>query len=152
VFLINEDGEKVGEVSTQEALARANELELDLVEVAPNAKPPVCKILLWSKFKYEQEKKAKEMKKKGKQKKDKSMQFPATADVGDKEHKMKRVAEFLEKGHRVKVLVFIKGRLPFEKAETLMKELVAHFGEEYKTLEDRPMRQGRSLIVTFLPK
>ena len=106
----------------------------------------------YSKFKYEQNRKARDMKKKTKQKKDKGMRFPATIDIGDKNHKLKRVREFLDKGHKVKIAVYVKGRLPFEKAVVLMDEIRELLtNEEYKTLEDRPSRQGRGLNITFLP-
>jgi translation initiation factor IF-3 len=79
------------------------------------------------------------------------MRFPVTLDVGDRAHKMKRVVEFLSKGHKVKVDVFVKGRLPLDKAAELLKEIRAEL-IEYKTLEEYPMRMGRDVSMTFLPK
>lgn len=151
IFLIDAKGEKIGKMPTEKALTMAQEIGLDLVEVAPNADPPVCKIIDWAKFKYEQQKKLREQKKKTKMKKDKGMRFPATIDIGDKKHKLKRVQEFLQKGHRVTIDVYVKGRMPFEKAEELMSELMGKLSDKYKATEEKPEKTRNRLSITFLP-
>ncbi len=103
VRLVDEMGELLGVMSPQEALKLAREKELDLVEIAPQAKPPVCKIIEWSKFKYEYSKKQKGTKNTGSQMKE--MWFKPMIDDGDIDYRLKRIREFLDKKSKVKITV-----------------------------------------------
>jgi translation initiation factor IF-3 len=110
VRLVAEDGEQVGVVSIQDALARAEEAGLDLVEISPNAEPPVCKILDYSKYKYEQQKKASEARKKQKVIEVKELKFRPNIDDHDYQVKIRAARRFLEEGHKVKVTLRFRGR------------------------------------------
>lgn len=110
VRLIAEDGEQVGVVSIQDAMARAEEAGLDLVEISPNAEPPVCKILDYGKYKYEQQKKAAEARKKQKVIEVKELKFRPNIDDHDYNVKIKAARRFLEDGDKVKVTLRFRGR------------------------------------------
>ncbi|MCM2343622.1 MAG: translation initiation factor IF-3 [Alphaproteobacteria bacterium] len=110
VRLIAEDGEQVGVVSIQDALARAEEAGLDLVEISPNAEPPVCKILDYGKYKYEQQKKAAEARKKQKVIEVKELKFRPSIDDHDYQVKIKAARRFLEDGDKVKITLRFRGR------------------------------------------
>lgn len=110
VRLIAEDGEQVGVVSIQDALARAEEAGLDLVEISPNAEPPVCKILDYGKYKYELQKKASEARKKQKVIEVKELKFRPNIDDHDYNVKIKAARRFLEDGDKVKVTLRFRGR------------------------------------------
>lgn len=110
VRLIAEDGEQVGVVSIQDALARADEAGLDLVEISPNAEPPVCKILDYGKYKYEQQKKAAEARKKQKVIEVKELKFRPNIDDHDYQVKIRAARRFLEEGDKVKVTLRFRGR------------------------------------------
>ena len=105
VRLTDENGEQVGIVSIQDALARAEEAELDLVEISPNAEPPVCRIMNYGKFIYEKEKAAKEQKKKQKVVQVKEIKFRPGTDEGDYQVKLRSILRFLEDGDKVKITV-----------------------------------------------
>ncbi len=110
VRLIDAEGEQVGVIPTSEALQRAEESGLDLVEVSPNAKPPVCKIMDFGKFKYELAKKEKENRKKQHVVITKEIRFRPKTDEHDFEFKVRHARKFLENGHRVKATVMFRGR------------------------------------------
>ena len=110
VRLIAEDGEQVGVVTIQDALARAEEAGLDLVEISPNAEPPVCKILDYGKYKYEQQKKAAEARKKQKVIEVKELKFRPSIDDHDYNVKIKAARRFLEDGDKVKITLRFRGR------------------------------------------
>src|SRR3712207_851051 len=110
VRLVGEDGEMVGVVTLREALARAEEAGLDLVEVSPTARPPVCKILDYGKFKYEAQKKAAEARKKQKVIEVKEIKLRPGIDDNDYDIKMRKVREFLTEGDKVKVTMRFRGR------------------------------------------
>lgn len=110
VRLIAEDGEQVGVVTIQDALARAEEAGLDLVEISPNAEPPVCKILDYGKYKYEQQKKAAEARKKQKVIEVKELKFRPNIDDHDYQVKIKAARRFLEDGDKVKITLRFRGR------------------------------------------
>lgn len=152
MFLIDENGEAHGEVDTAAALAMAVERELDLVEVSPNAKPPVAKILSWSKLKYQINKKKKE----GRAKKveQKEMWFKVFIDKGDLGHKLKKVREFLAKKHSVKLTIKAKGRVTRDHLSNLMKEILTDLAPDIVPVDESPKMQGRnmSLIVRPAPK
>ena len=110
VRLVDEAGEQAGVVSIQDALARAEEVGLDLVEISPNAEPPVCKILDYSKYKYEQQKKAAEARKKQKVIEVKELKFRPNIDDHDYDVKIKAARRFLEAGDKVKITLRFRGR------------------------------------------
>ena len=110
VFLINEKGEKCGNVSTFEALNMADEAGLDLVEISPNSNPPVCKILDYGKYRYELERKQREAKKNQTIVKIKEVRMQVKVDVGDLKTKVRFISEFLAEGNKVRVSVRFRGR------------------------------------------
>lgn len=150
ILLIDENGDKVGKVETKKALEMAKKKELDLVEVAPNAKPPVCKIMSWSKFKYELSKKRKSSSK-GKAKDMKEMWFTPYIDEGDIEHKLKRVREFLEDRHPVKLTVRVKGRVSKNLVRDQLKSILKRLEGECK-MEGHMRREGRNMSAIVLPE
>jgi len=127
----------------------AREKELDLVEVSPHSKPPVCKIMSWSKFKYELSKKRKGSSK-GKAKAMKEMRFSPYIDDGDIEHKLKKVNEFLEDKHPVKLTIRVKGRVQYEVVSNQLKKILDLLEGKYET-DQRPKREGRNLSIIIFP-
>jgi len=134
VRLLGPDGENLGVLPLGEALARARELELDLIEVSPNAAPPVAKIMEYGKFSYEQEKKRREIKAKSHTTETKSVQVKIGTGDNDMALKAKRAAEWLSEGHRVKVDLFLWGRYKYmefaflkERLERFLKLIPAEF-------------------------
>ena len=140
----------LGEMPTQRALEIAKERGLDLIEVAPNQTPPVCKILSYSKLKYEESKKARKGRIKGKTKDLKEMRFPTTIEDGDINHKLKRVKEFLSKGHNVKITVYFKGRTSRTKADEITEKILTELSE-ISTIDQTLKKQGRRWFMTVAP-
>ena len=133
VRLIDDEGEQKGIVPTIEALRMAKEQELDLVEVAPQANPPVCKILDYGKYRFEQEKKLRDSKKNQKQLKLKEIRMQPKIGSGDLDFKSKHIQEFLTEGNKVKVTIRFRGR---ELAHTelgydVLKEVLKRLNDEY---------------------
>ena len=147
VLVINHEGENIGEVDTQEAIRMAKEVELDLVEVSPNAKPPVCRIMDFSKYIYEQKKKLRKNKA-GKAKDLKEFKFSPVIDVGDMNTRVRRAKEFLDKDHPVKITIQKKGRQPYEQMKEVFNEILTNF-TEYSTIEAEPKGTFNSISVTF---
>jgi translation initiation factor IF-3 len=147
--LIDENGENIGVIETQKALKMAQEKELDLVEVAPKVKPPVCKILSWSKFKYELSKRQRGSSK-GKAKEMKEMRFTPFTSGGDISHKLKRVREFLSKKHPVKLTIRVKGRVQFDAVKAQLDKILKLLEGECE-LEGSPRNEGRNLSILILP-
>lgn len=146
--LVDSDGENKGVVKTPKALKMARDQGLDLVEVAPNADPPVCKIVSWSKFKYEKKKKEKQSRK-NKQKEMKELRFGSYIADGDKNRQLDRAKEFLDEGHNVKITVVKKNRrAPMQQAKNLMNELLTELSD-YSTIDERPSIQ-RNLVSMML--
>lgn len=110
MFLINEKGEKIGVVSLSEAKKRAAETGLDLVEIVPKAQPPVCKIIDWGKYQYQQAKKKQENAKKKKKVVVKGIRLRPNIGENDLKFKLRQAEKFLSKGHRVKVEIILRGR------------------------------------------
>ncbi len=119
VRLIDEEGEQVGITETAQALQMAQERGLDLVEVAPKAQPPVCKIIDWGKHQYQESKKQQTAKSKQKKNETKGIRLRPNTDVGDLEFKRNQAEKFLEKGHRIKAEIILRGR---EKAPMFAKQ------------------------------
>jgi len=134
VRVIGPEGENIGVISLSDALARAEELGLDLIEISPNAVPPVAKIMEYGKFSYEQEKKRREIKAKSHTTETKSVQVKIGTGDNDMALKAKRAAEWLGEGHRVKVDLFLWGRYKYmefaflkERLERFLKLIPAEF-------------------------
>lgn len=137
--VIGADGENLGVIPTKEALQRAEEAELDLIEISPTAKPPVAKIMDYGKYRYEQKKKAKEVKAKSHVTETKSIQVKIGTGDHDLSLKAKRAAQWLEEGHRVKVDLFLWGRYKYME-QAFLKERLERFLKiipaEYKIAEE----------------
>ena len=151
--LIDDEGEQKGIVPTIEALRMAKEQELDLVEVAPQANPPVCKILDYGKYRFEQEKKLRDSKKNQKQLKLKEIRMQPKIGSGDLDFKSKHIQEFLTEGNKVKVTIRFRGR---ELAHTelgydVLKEVLKRLNDEY-VIEKQPAMEGRFMSMTLSPK
>ncbi len=139
--------------SLQEALKIADDLELDLVEISPNADPPVCKIVDYQKFLYQQKKKQKEIKAKTTKIIVKEIRFGPNTDEHDYNFKLKHAEKFLEDGAKVKAFVFFKGRtiLFKEKGEILLLRLAQDL-EEIAKVEQLPKLEGKRMIMILSPK
>ena len=153
VRLIDDEGEQKGIVPTIEALRMAKEQELDLVEVAPQANPPVCKILDYGKYRFEREKKLRDSKKNQKQLKLKEIRMQPKIGSGDLDFKSKHIQEFLTEGNKVKVTIRFRGR---ELAHTelgydVLKEVLKRLNDEY-VIEKQPAMEGRFMSMTLSPK
>jgi translation initiation factor IF-3 len=152
VRVVDPDGEPLGILSTSDALQKANEAELDLVEVAPSADPPVCRIMDYGKFKYEKSKKEKEAKKKQHQVHLKEVKFHPKTEEHDYTFKMEHARKFLLNGDRVKATMVYRGReithidigrKVLEKLEEDLKDIAT--GEQQFRME------GRNMVSTYLP-
>ena len=139
----------MGILDTAEALAIAEERGLDLVEVAPNARPPVCKIMDFGRYKYEQSKKARKARQASHTVKVKTIQFRPKTDDHDYEFKKKHIIRFLETGNKVKVVMRFRGReiTHMDLALEFLKHLT-HEVAEYGAKESEPQREGR--LITFV--
>ncbi len=140
-------------MSTPAALALAKELELDLVEISPKADPPVCRIIEYKKFLYDQKKKQKEMKAKQQKVVVKEIRFGPNTDDHDFNFKVKHAKKFLEEGSKLKAYVFFRGRtIVFkERGEILLLKFAQEL-EEYGTVEQLPKLEGKRMTVLFNPK
>ncbi|GIO27787.1 translation initiation factor IF-3 [Ornithinibacillus bavariensis] len=152
VRLIDSNGDQLGVKTRQEALELAQKANLDLVMVAPNAKPPVCRIMNYGKFRYEQQKKDKEARKNQKVINVKEVRF--TPGIGDHDFntKLKNARKFLEKGDKVKAAVRFRGRAITHKE--LGQEVLDRFAEEVKdiaTVESKPKMEGRNMFMMLAP-
>lgn len=147
------DNIEVGIYPTARALAMAHEQGLDLVEISPNAKPPVCKILEYKKFLYEKKRKEKEMKANSKQSEVKEVRFTPGTDDHDFEFKTKHAIKFLQDGNKVKAYVQFKGRaIMFKDRGELLLLKFAERLSEYGALEGMPKMEGKRMLAMFAPK
>lgn len=153
VQLIGDEGEKLGVVSLKEALEIAEEKKLDLVLVAPNSKPPVCKIMNYGKYKFEQAKKEKEARKKQKVLETKEIRVTPNIEQHDFEFKSKNARKFLEDGNKVKITVKFRGReLNYVK---LGEEALNKFVEDLSdiaSLEKKPLLEGKNMFIILAKK
>ncbi|WP_199689986.1 translation initiation factor IF-3 [Roseburia sp. 1XD42-34] len=152
VRLIDANGDQLGVKSRQEALEIAQKRNLDLVLVAPNAKPPVCRIMDYGKYRFEQQKKEKEARKKQKVINVKEVRFTPGIGDHDFETKLKNARKFLEKGDKVKAAVRFRGRAITHKE--LGREVLDRFAEEVKdiaTVETKPKMEGRNMFMMLAP-
>ena len=153
ILVVDENGEQLGVLETSEALKIAEDRGLDLVEVAPTARPPVCRIMDYGKYKYEQSKKARKARQAAHTIKVKTIQFRPKTDDHDYQFKKKHILSFLEAGNKVKVVMRFRGReishldLALEFLDQLNQEVA-----EYGTPESRPQREGRQISYVLAPK
>ena len=147
------DNVTVGIYSIHEALKIAEDLELDLVEISPNAEPPECKVLDYQKYLYQQKKKAKEIKAKSTKIVVKEIRFGPQTDDHDYNFKLKHAIGFLQEGAKVKAYVFFKGRsiLFKEQGEVLLLRF-ANDLEDYGKVEQMPVLEGKRMIIMLSPK
>jgi translation initiation factor IF-3 len=152
VRLIDENGEQVGIVPTNEALERARASDLDLVEVAPNSKPPVCRILDYSKYKYEQEQKAKQARKHQQQTNVREIKLRPKIAQHDYETKRGHVERFLKQHDKVKVTIMFRGREQShpERGRMLLDRLLEDVSE-IGVLEQPPLQEGRNMTMLLGP-
>lgn len=152
VRLIGANGDQFGIVTISQALQEAERAGLDLVEVAPTAKPPVCRLMDYGKFKYKEQKKEAEARKKRTEHTIKELRIRYRTDTGDLETKLKHAREFLEEGDKVKFSMRFKGReimyvdLGAEKINQIIERL-----SDIATVDERSPVQGRQLFITFAP-
>jgi len=153
VRVVGEDGEMIGVLPIREALSRAAEVGLDLVEISPNAEPPVCKILDFGKYKYEIQKKKNEARKKQKVIEVKEIKLRPGIDIHDYEVKMRAIHRFLEEGDKVKVTMRFRGReMVHQEIGLKVLERVRDELEERAKVEQMPRLEGRQMIMVLAPK
>ena len=153
VRVISADGEQLGIMPIKEALAKAEELNVDLVEIAPNADPPVCKLIDYGKFLYQLEKKAKEAKKKQKIVEVKEFKIRPWIDQHDFSYRLDQMKNFLQEGNKVKITVKFKGRelmhtdMGFELTNKVIDEL-----KDFCEVEKPAKMEGKNIVVVLTPK
>ena len=153
IRLIGEDGEQLGIVSVAEAHQIAEEKQLDLVEISPNAEPPVCRLMDYGKFLYSTAKKKQESKKKQKQIIVKEVKFRPGTDIGDYDIKIRNLIRFLDAGNKVKVTLRFRGRemAHQELGMEMLKRVEADL-EKLGVVEQMPKMEGRQMVMVLAPK
>jgi len=153
VRVIADDGQQLGIIPTSEALRIAQEKGLDLVEVASGAEPPVCRIMDFGKFKYQQQKKQQEARKKQTVIQLKEIKVRPKTDEHDYQTKLKHIRRFLDAGDRCKVTVFFRGReiVHKDRGLTILNRIVVDLGELAKT-EQEPKSEGRTMTMLLAPQ
>jgi len=153
VRLVGVDAEQLGIVKVYEALRMAEEAELDLVEIAPTAQPPVCRLMDYGKFKYQESKKQHEAKLKQKQVQVKEIKFRPGTDEGDYQIKLRNLIKFLEEGDKTKVTLRFRGRemAHQEIGMAQLKRVEADLAE-FAVVEQFPKMEGRQLVMMLAPK
>ena len=147
------EGIETAVMSIQDALKLADQRELDLVEISPNADPPVCRIVDYQKFLYQQKKKQKEIKAKTARVVVKEVRFGPNTDDHDYNFKLKHAIKFLEEGAKVRAYVFFKGRsILFKEQGELLLLRFANDLEEYAKVDQLPRLEGKRMIISFSPK
>lgn len=151
--LIGADGEQVGIVALRDAQLQAEEAELDLVEIVPTAKPPVCRIMDYGKFLFEQNKKRNSAKKKQKQVQVKEIKFRPGTEDGDYQVKLRNLIRFLQEGDKAKITLRYRGRemAHQELGVSLLKRVEADL-VAYGTVEQFPKMEGRQMVMVIAPK
>jgi len=152
VRLIDKDGENVGVVGIDDAMRMATEASLDLVEIVPNAEPPVCRVMDYGKFKFSQSKQKGAAKKKQKKTQVKEIKMRPGTDIGDYNIKLNKLKEFLENGDKTKVTIRFRGRemAHRELGMDMLKRVEADL-EEYGSVEQFPKMEGRQMIMVIAP-
>ncbi len=148
--LVDAEGEQIGILSLDEALSRAEESGLDLVEVAPNANPPVCRVMDYGKYKYDLKKQSGA--KKQKVQTIKEIKFRPNIGVHDLNVKVNRIKEFLEEGHKTKIRIFFRGReiTHPDRGKELAEDILEQVGE-LGTVDAEPKLEGKNLVMVLSP-
>jgi translation initiation factor IF-3 len=151
--LIGADGRQVGVVSVAEAQQMADTEGLDLVEISPNVTPPVCRVMNYGKFQYEESKRKHAAKRKQKQIQVKEVKFRPTTDIGDYQVKLRNLVRFLQNGDKAKITLRFRGRemAHQELGLQLLKRVEADL-VEYGTVEQHPRLEGRQMVMVVNPK
>ena len=150
---IDPDGNQLGIIDTRDAIEKAGDFGLDLVEVQPNAEPPVCKILDYGKFKYEAQKRANEARKKQKTIEVKEIKFRPNIDEHDYQVKMRNVTKFLNGGDKVKVTLRFRGReMAHQELGANVLARVREETEELAKVEAMPKMEGRQMVMVLAPR
>lgn len=151
--VIGEDGQQLGILSREEALSIAEEKNLDLVNISPNANPPVCKLMDYGKYRYEMKKREKEAKKKQKHNQVKEIRLSTFIEEHDIQVKGKTAIKFLQEGDKVKVSLRFRGReMGYQAKGHEVMEKFAEYCKEYSDMEKNPKFEGRSLTMILSPK
>lgn len=152
IRLIGAEGENVGLITPENALNMATEVGLDLVEISPNAEPPVCKIMDFGKYKYEQQKKESEARKKQKTIEVKEIKFRPNTDTHDYEVKMRSVTKFLDNGDKVKITMRFRGReMAHQDLGRQLLERVSEDTKEIGKIDSIPKLEGRQIVMLINP-
>lgn len=151
--MIDAEGAQAGVMSIRAALSLAEEQGLDLVEIAPNSDPPVCRIMDFGKFRFEQQKKAQVAKKKQKQVQVKEVKFRPSTEEADFQVKMRNVRRFIEEGDKVKVTLRFRGReMTHQELGAAMLKRVEQDMADVTTVEQYPRLEGRQMVMMIAPK
>jgi translation initiation factor IF-3 len=153
IRLIGEDGNQIGVVRTREAIEMAEEAGLDLVEIQPTAEPPVCRLMDYGRFRFDQKKKLNEAKKKQKQVQIKEIKFRPGTDEGDYQVKLRNLTRFLNEGDKAKVTMRFRGRehAHRELGLELLKRVETDLAD-VSTVEQQPQMEGRQMVMVLGPK
>ena len=153
VRVVNEQGEQLGIMPTVQALKLADEQQLDLVNIAPSAKPPVCKLMDYGKYRFEQGKKEREIKKNQKVIETKEVRLSATIEDHDVDVRYRQAVKFLQDGNKVKVSIRFRGRqiAHSEIGADVMQEFAERI-KEYGTMEKKPVIEGRNMTMMLVPR
>jgi translation initiation factor IF-3 len=150
--LVGVDGETLGIVSLAEALEKAEELEIDLVEIAPQATPPVCRLMDYGKFKYAESKRQHEAKMKQKQVQVKEIKFRPGTDEGDYKIKLRNILRFIEDGDKAKITLRFRGReITHQELGMALLKRVEEDTKEHATVEQFPKMEGRQMVMVLGP-
>jgi len=151
--VVGPDGEQIGLMRVPDALEKARDLGLDLVEIAPQAQPPVCRIMDWGKYRFEQAKKTQASRKKQKQIQVKEIKFRPGTDEHDYQVKMRSLHRFIEEGNKVKVTLRFRGRemAHQELGRDILKRIESEMAEE-TSVEQFPRVEGRQMVMLLAPK
>ncbi len=151
--VVGSEGDQIGVMTISDALARAQEEGMDLVEIAPQAEPPVCRIMDWGKFRFETSKKAQASKKKQKQVQIKEIKFRPGTDDHDYDVKMRNLKRFIDEGNKVKVTLRFRGRemAHQELGRDLLQRVEKDMSDEI-TVEQFPRMEGRQMVMMLSPK
>jgi translation initiation factor IF-3 len=149
---VDPDGQQLGIKALPEALTIARGLDMDLVEVAPMANPPVCRIMDYGKFKFDEAQRAKESRRKTVHVGIKEMKYRPKIGTGDFDTKTRQVAKFLDEGHKVKITIMFRGREVFhpELGKRILDRIAEHVGESAK-VEAEPRLDGRNMVMVLAP-
>ncbi len=151
--MIGSDGQQVGIVPISDALRRAEEAGLDLVEISPNAAPPVCRVMDFGKYQYEESKRKHAAKRKQKQIQIKEVKFRPGTDIGDYQTKLRNLVRFLEEGNKAKITLRFRGReLAHQELGIEMLKRLENDLKDYGVVEQHPRMEGKQMVMVFNPK